>query len=106
MNFETDVIMASREIPVLVIFSSVTCGYCAQLKSVLTANPREDVSYIYIDADQNPEVVDIYKIRSVPTLILFNIGKSIARINGSMSVTQLNNWLDSVLPVPWTEITT
>lgn len=105
MDFDNDVLNASREIPVLAVFSNATCGYCRGLKAVLAANPREDIIYIHIDVDQNPEVIDIYKIRSVPTMMLFNIGKSIARLNGSVSGVQLNNWLEANLPVEWTEVT-
>jgi len=104
MIFEQDVIRTSREIPVLVVFSTKTCAYCHALNKVLSANNREDVTYLTIDLDQFPDLGKVYQIRSVPTLILFNITKPIARINGSMSGIQLNNWLDVNLPVEWTEV--
>lgn len=104
MNFDNDVINASRQISVLAVFSTSWCGPCRQLKSALSANSREDVEYVYIDVDHHQPLATKYQVRSVPTLLLFNIGKQIARINGSMSGVQLNNWLDSVLPQPWTEV--
>lgn len=104
MNFETDVILASREKPVLAVFSASWCGPCRMLKQFLSANTREDHTIVYIDVDKHQDLAMQYNIRSVPTMYLFNIGKAVAGLNGGVSGVQLNNWLDINIPVPFTEI--
>lgn len=104
MNFEQEVIIKSRDIPVLTVFSTSWCGPCRMLKQTLSTYERKDIEVKIIDVDQNSSLAQKYQIRSVPTLILFNIGKPISRVNGALSHTQLNKWLDTELPVEWTEI--
>lgn len=96
----------SRDAPVLVVFTMNNCPPCKMLKPILSEleKERSDCLVVYVNVDTNPKLVSEYQIRSVPTLILFNIGKPISRASGFLSKIQLNKWLNTELPVEWTEI--
>lgn len=108
MNFNTDVLLESRETPVLVDFYASWCGPCRMIKPMLEqlSTERSDYKTVYVDIDKHPDLAKTYAIKSVPTLILFNIGKPIGKIVGGISKSQLSKFLDRELPVQWTEITT
>lgn len=76
----------------IIKFYSKTCGPC----KVLDANLKKaDIDYESIDiCDAEDEVlVDMYKIRSVPTLIKEDDeGVEIARHTGIMTEDQLKEW--------------
>lgn len=106
MNFDKEVIVKSRDIPVLTVFTANWCPPCKMLKPILHENESERTDYltVYVDVDTNSKIANEYQIRSVPTLILFNIGKPISRASGFLSKIQLNKWLNSELPIEWTEV--
>lgn len=56
-----------------------------QLKNELGGKVR----VIKIDVDKNPTVADQFKIRGVPTFILFKGGNMIWRQSGGIPLTQL-----------------
>jgi thioredoxin len=103
MNFKKDVLDKSRDIPVLVKFSAEWCAPCKYLQPILEVNAKErsDYEMVYVDTDKERSLANQYNIRSIPTLILFNISKPIATLTGSVSKVQLNKWLDQELPVPF-----
>ena len=47
------------------------------------------VRIIKIDIDKSPAAANAYEVRSVPTLILFQKGKSLWRQSGVLQVSQL-----------------
>lgn len=49
------------------------CGPCKMLSPVVeeVANEFTDISFYKIDVDQNENIVSMYNIMSVPTLLLF-----------------------------------
>lgn len=77
----------------LVKFGATWCGPCKAMDPVLTKLEQEydNVKIIKIDVDDNPELAKNYKIKAVPTVILFDNGKEIARIASAMKIDVLRN---------------
>jgi thioredoxin 1 len=74
--------------PVLVDFYADWCGPCRTLAPILvhvahSVDGRAKI--IKVNVDKNPLAADHYKVRSVPTLLIFKNGKELWRHSGVMS---------------------
>jgi thioredoxin 1 len=89
------------EIPVLVDFWAPWCNPCKVLSNII-----DDISKKYdgklrivkLNVDDNYDTTYEYRIRNVPTLILFRKGKKIAKRVGIASKSDLINWIAEKLP--------
>jgi thioredoxin 1 len=73
------------EIPVLVDFFATWCGPCKTMSPILEAFSKQmgdRVRVIKIDVDKATATAALYKIQSVPTLILFQKGVILWRASG------------------------
>jgi thioredoxin 1 len=70
---------------VLVDFWAAWCGPCKMMAPVLNEVAEEagdSVTIAKLNVDHNPDLSQRFKIRSIPTLILFKDGKEIERYMG------------------------
>jgi thioredoxin 1 len=84
--------------PVLVDFSAEWCGPCKMMGPVLEQlkDKMEDkIRILKIDVDSNRELAFKYNIRSVPTLMLFQDGKSTWSGVGVMTSDHLENVINN-----------
>jgi thioredoxin 1 len=75
----------NSEKPTLLDFHATWCGPCKTLAPILEEVKSElsgSVRILKIDVDKNPQVADKYKIRGVPTMILFKNGEIVWRESG------------------------
>lgn len=80
-SFESDVQQGS----VLVDFFSKNCGPCKMLDFILKdldKNLGDDVAIIQVPFEENPDLVEAYKVEGYPTLIMFKDGQEIDRKQG------------------------
>lgn len=78
----------TSEKPVLVDFFATWCGPCKMLAPILKEVKDalgESITIIKIDVDKNQELAQMYQVRGVPTMILFQKGQQLWRQSGVLS---------------------
>lgn len=100
-NFETEVIEASKTIPVLVDFWAPWCGPCKSLGPILE---KVEVEYggrfklVKINSDDEQQLAGAFGIRSIPTCVLMKDGKPLDGFMGALPEGQVKAFLDKHLP--------
>ena len=97
-NFKEKVLDANK--PVLCDFWAEWCGPCKQISPVLSElaeDYKEKILIAKVNIYENPEVPSKYGIMSIPTLILFKNGQSVASQIGVVQKDSLYKWLDENL---------
>lgn len=99
-NFESDVLLRSEEVPVVVVLWSPRSDACVQLVetfSGLAAADNGAWSLATVNVDVAPRVAQIFGVDAVPTVVALAAGQPISSFQGMQPPEQLRGWLDQIL---------
>ncbi len=86
--------------PVLVDFYADWCGPCQMMSKILVqvgSEMKGEVKIVKIDTEKYPQIASQHSIHALPTLVLFNQGQPVDRIEGVLTAEQLTGRVRGVL---------
>lgn len=84
--------LVNADVPVLVDFYATWCGPCQMMHPILEdlhEKMGDSLKIIKIDIDKNEALANLYKVRSVPTLMIFKGGELKWRGSGVHSASDI-----------------
>jgi len=99
-EFESEVLQASKALPVVVDFWAPWCAPCRVLKPILEKLAAEydgRFKLVKVNSDENQELAAALGVRSIPDVMAFRDGKPAAHFLGALPESQVRAFIDKLL---------
>lgn len=100
-GFQQEVLLRSRDVPVLVDFWAEWCAPCKTLSPLLerlTVEAGGTFELAKVDVDANQELSAQFLVQSIPTVVAIRNGKEVQRFTGALPEAAIAEFLTTVLP--------
>ncbi|MEQ8881683.1 MAG: thioredoxin [Cyclobacteriaceae bacterium] len=104
-EFESQVIEASKQTPILVDFWAPWCGPCQHIGPMLeelAGEAKGRWKLVKVNVDESQELSTQYGIRGIPNMKLFVDGEMVAEQTGALPKPEMERWLNEQIPDPRT----
>src|ERR1700736_6783967 len=94
-------VVEQSALPVLIDFWAPWCGPCRVVSPIVEKIAEQSpgrLKLVKINTDSAPSLSQRFGIRGLPTLVLLDHGKELARVTGALGAPALRNWVDTHLP--------
>jgi putative thioredoxin len=98
-RFEEDVLAVSLKTPVIVDFWAPWCGPCKQMMPALEKTVSEaqgQVHLVKVNVDKNPELAEVFRVQSVPTVYAFFQGQPVDGFMGARGEAELRTFVEKL----------
>lgn len=96
-----EAVVEKSAVPVLVDLWAPWCGPCRTVSPALEQLATEragSLKLVKVNVDKAPQISQRFEVQAVPTLLITQDGKVLARRAGAAPVAALRMWVDDTLP--------
>lgn len=100
-SFEQDVLLRSKDVPVVVDLWAPWCGPCKTLGPIIEkviAGTGGKVELAKVNVDENPQVSQAFQVQSIPAVYALKDGKVVDGFVGAQPEAAVQAFVDSLLP--------